>query len=118
MTRDEAYLSMLDACAQFQSHIAQILEVKAIEAHKAKNWICHHVFAESFQNHEGQLAYSTEIHDNIIEVIDGLAKMENSLAAQLKVILDPDRSAQDHSGPATDFFDFGGELDGSIAKRK
>lgn len=110
MTREEAFHSILEACARFQSHIADILEAKAVEAVKAKNWVCHHVFADSFEDHEGQLSFSTEIHENIIEVIEGLTKMEAGLASNLKTVLHPNQQEdRDSLGTGADFINFGRE---------
>ncbi|MEB3100427.1 restriction endonuclease subunit S [Ferviditalea candida] len=110
MTREEGFHSILEASAKFQSHIADILEAKAVEAVKAKNWVWHHVFADSFENHEGQLSFTSEIHDHIIEVIDGLTKMETSLASNLKAVLH--RHQQEDGGGlgmGADFLNFGEE---------
>lgn len=87
MSRELSYLTMLEATAIMQHHISVILQAKAIEAEKAKRWICYHIFDGSFADKEEQLKQSVEIHEKVIEVIDGLTKLENGLAHNLKAVL-------------------------------
>lgn len=87
MERDPHYLGILEATAIMQDNIALILEAKAVEAEKAKNWICYHLFQTSFPDFEMQLKTPLEIHEKVIEVLAGLVRMEQALAANLKAMV-------------------------------
>ena len=87
MDRDPHYLGILEATAVMQDNIALMLEAKAVEAEKAKNWICYHLFHSSYPDYEQQLKGPLEIHEKIVEVIAGLVRMEQALAANLKALV-------------------------------
>ena len=87
MSREKAYLQMLDSTATIQWNIAMILEAKAVEAEKVKQWTHHHIHAKAFGSHEEQLKESLSIHEQIIEMMEGLTKLENGLYSNLKAVL-------------------------------
>jgi hypothetical protein len=108
MQREQSFLSILEATAQIQLHISIILEAKATEAEKMRCWICNHVSATSFnEDHKTQVKYAIEIHEQLIDVIDGLTKMENGLAQNLKVILGEDQDGGSLELADSSIFDFG-----------
>ncbi|MEK8131271.1 hypothetical protein WMW72_25520 [Paenibacillus filicis] len=110
MSRADAYHRMLMSAAKFQHNIALILEAKAVEAERSCQWICGHVSGEHFENHGDQLKGTVDIHDQLLEVIDGMTKMERALAKHLSVLLgepDSDGGSDDSGGEAGDFFSFG-----------
>jgi hypothetical protein len=110
MQREQSYLSILEATAQIQLHISIILEAKATEAEKMRGWICNHVSASSFnEDHKAQVKYAIEIHEQLIGVVDGLTKMENGLAQNLKVILGQEQGGSSLELGDSDLFDFGGQ---------
>ncbi|WP_025692260.1 hypothetical protein [Paenibacillus zanthoxyli] len=88
MSREEAYLKMLESTATIQWNIAMILEAKAVEAEKVKEWTHHHIHPRAFDTHEDQLKESLSIHDAIVELVEGLTKLENGLCSNLKAMLD------------------------------
>lgn len=92
MSREESYMRMLEASAIMQNHVAAILQAKAIEAEKAKRWICYHVFDSSFSSKEDQVKQCLEIHEKVVDIIGGLTKLENGLAHNLKVVLNKEES--------------------------
>lgn len=98
MEREDSFLLMLQAAATIQHNISIILDAKALEAEKTRQWICNHLLAPRYSGHEDQLKNSIEIHGKIIEIIDGLAKLENSLARNLKIVLNKDDSSSGSSG--------------------
>lgn len=59
MSREKAYLQMLESTATIQWNIAMILEAKAVEAEKVKQWAQHHIHARAFESHEEQLKESS-----------------------------------------------------------
>ncbi|MFK7694102.1 restriction endonuclease subunit S [Paenibacillus sp. HJGM_3] len=95
MKRRDAFLRILDASVKLQYNISLILEAKANETEKSRDWICGHINHKVFYSHEDQVKGPLEYHEQFLEVIDGLTKMEYALAKNLKVILN--RSEDDNS---------------------
>jgi hypothetical protein len=102
---------MLDATAKLQRDIALILEARALEAEKSRNWICNHINYTSLQGHENQMKQTGEIHEYVIELIDGLTKMENSLNRHMQALLGQNDSGDgvggDGSNGMGNLFSFG-----------
>ncbi|MEW9700269.1 restriction endonuclease subunit S [Paenibacillus sp. SI8] len=109
MNRSDLYLHMLDATAKLQYEIALILEARAVEAEKSRNWICLHINSTNLEGHENQMKQTGEIHEHVIELIDGLTKMENSLNRHLQALLNQNDSGSgsDNSGGLENLFSFG-----------
>lgn len=109
MSREKSFLLMLEAAAVMQKQIAIILESKAFESEKARNWVCGYMRDEAFAEYGSQLKQSLEIHDQMVELIEGLTKMEVSLAKSLKVVLDEHEDSTSNSLTGMGgMFDFGG----------
>ncbi len=102
MSRGPHYLGILEATAIMQDNIALMLEAKAVEADKSKSWICYHLHQSSLGDQQTQLKTVLGIHEKVVEVIEGLVRMEQSLAANLKVIIGEDEEQAESSD-----FDFG-----------
>jgi hypothetical protein len=85
--RNESYIRMLEASAKIQYNIAAILEAKAYEADKAKSWICSNLHPSRYKSPDELHKQTLDIHDTIVEVIDGITKMEQGLARNLKIVL-------------------------------
>jgi hypothetical protein len=96
MRREEAYHLTLDAIAKIQWNVAMILEAKATEAEKVRNWLCTHITNDTYVAHQDQLTTSLQLHEQNIEVIDGLTKLCNGLSRNMKVILNPDGDESDN----------------------
>ncbi|WP_205516173.1 hypothetical protein [Paenibacillus sp. SYP-B3998] len=111
MNRSDLYLHMLDATAKLQHEIALILEARVVEAEKSRNWICLHINSTNLEGHEHQMKQTGEIHENVIELIDGLTKMENSLNRHLQALLgsNESNSGSDSSNGLGNLFGYGGE---------
>ncbi|MCR8629686.1 hypothetical protein [Paenibacillus radicis (ex Xue et al. 2023)] len=117
MSRTDSYHKMLQAAADFQSNIALILEAKSVEAARSCQWICQHLTSDHFESHSDQIKKTIEIHEQMLEVIDGMTKMELALAKNLQVLLgqseDSDNSGgggtEGGSGDLGDMFSFGGD---------
>jgi hypothetical protein len=88
VSRPESFNRMMTATARFQLNIAIILEAKAIEASKSRQWICNRLNLSAYEDHARQVKETMDIHDQLIELIDGLTKMESALAKNMKIILD------------------------------
>lgn len=96
MSREQSYLNVLDAATKVQWNVSMILEAKAVEAEKVRNWILNHVHGGSFDNHEKMLSEPLDIHEQLVEVIDGLTKLQNGFCSNLKAVLATDI---EESGP-------------------
>jgi len=98
LSRSEAFLQMLEATEKIQYNIALILESKAVEADKSRNWICNNLVSELFSDHGNQLQYSLEIHEQLVEAIEGLTKVENGLSSNLKALLGEEEESSGFGG--------------------
>ncbi|MMZ63246.1 hypothetical protein D3C76_170910 [compost metagenome] len=108
MSREQAYLHILDANSKIQSNVAIILEAKAVEAEKVRNWILNHVHQGSFETHEKQLSEPLSVHEQLVEVVEGLTKLQNGLCSNLKSLIVSDDDSSGGDG------DFGGMFSGSF----
>ncbi|MWC28653.1 restriction endonuclease subunit S [Paenibacillus sp. MMS18-CY102] len=86
--REQAYKRMLDTAAKLQWNVSMILEAKAVEAEKVRNWMLNHVSSDSFNEQHQQLKETMRLHDQIVEVIDGLTKLGRGMNAIMKVALE------------------------------
>ncbi|XEC93400.1 restriction endonuclease subunit S [Paenibacillus tarimensis] len=107
MNREESYLQMLDAAVRIQFHVSAILEAKALEAEKSRNWVCNYVCDSAFEEYEDQLKQTLQLHETVVEVIDGLTKMEIGLGKNLKAVLN--KSEQSSGAGMSEMF---GDMDG------
>ncbi|KQO17991.1 hypothetical protein [Paenibacillus sp. Leaf72] len=109
MDREQAYMRMLGATANMQWNVALILEAKAEEAEKARNWICNHVHTGTFPGDRTQLKQTLVVHDQMVETIEGITKMSQGIVSVLKAVLQKDGGEDDSSGSD---FQFGGGFGG------
>ncbi|WP_127578767.1 restriction endonuclease subunit S [Paenibacillus koleovorans] len=87
MKRSEYFMQMLDAAASMQYNISMILEAKANEAAKSRDWILNHLNHLTYDNHADQLKQPLAYHEQFVELIDGLTKLEAALGKNLTVVL-------------------------------
>jgi len=99
--RATSYHKLLQSAASFQKNIALILEAKAFEATRSSRWICHHLKAADLGGHNDQVKHSIEIQEQLLEVIDGLTKMEVALNKNLQAILADNEESSGESGEIT-----------------
>ncbi len=90
MNREQAYHLTLDALAKLQWNTAMILEAKATEAEKVRNWLLTHITGDTYVAHSDQLSTSLKIHEQNVELIDGLTKLCHGLNRNMKAILQPE----------------------------
>lgn len=100
MNREQAYLRMLDSTANMQWNIAIMLEAKAAEAEKMRSWICNHLHSHSFNSEQAQFGQSIQMHDQVIEVIDGIAKLNQGMVSILKAVLQQEEEMGEGYGDA------------------
>ncbi|WP_435924326.1 restriction endonuclease subunit S [Paenibacillus sp. DYY-L-2] len=116
MSREHAYLNILDAMAKIQWNVSMILEAKAVEAEKVRNWSLNHVHPNSFEDHESQVSKPIGVHDEIVEIIEGLTKMSNGLCSNLRSLLSSSEGGGDGSDGFGDLFGGAGFGDGDKEK--
>ncbi|MBC8080102.1 MAG: restriction endonuclease subunit S [Gorillibacterium sp.] len=87
MSRDQSYLQILDAAARMQESISRILAAKLAEAQINQVWISNQLLPGKYSETSELHKQSMELNDQLIEVIDGITKMEFGLARNLKIIL-------------------------------
>lgn len=88
-------MRMLNASASMQWNMAIMLEAKALEAEKARNWICGHCTSEAFDADQQQFRQSIQVHDQIVEVIEGITKYNQGMVAMLRAVLQSDEDDDD-----------------------
>ncbi|MDQ0058862.1 restriction endonuclease subunit S [Paenibacillus harenae] len=98
MNREEAYLKMFTSAASMQLNIAVILEAKAMEAEKLQAWILNHVDSNIFDSQQSQLNQSLQFHDMVLETIEGITKVNQSMVSILKAILDKEEASEGFAG--------------------
>lgn len=100
-------MSMLESTAKMQHNISIILEAKAVEAEKSRRWLNNHIHAANFEeDHEAQVKLSLEFHEQVVEALSGLTKLEMGLARNLRIVLGQEANEQPAFGGG--FFDMGG----------
>ncbi|MNN29272.1 hypothetical protein D3C81_1428700 [compost metagenome] len=75
-----------------------MLEAKAVEAEKVRNWTLNHLHGHSFDDHENQLSKPITVHEQIIEVLEGITKLQTGLSSNLKAVLAPQEESNDSGG--------------------
>ncbi|WP_454193936.1 restriction endonuclease subunit S [Paenibacillus sp. Marseille-Q7038] len=87
MNREKSLLQMLDAAVKVQYNISLILEAKALEAEKMRNWSVNHLTGAIYDSHEDQLTVSLKLQEQLIELLEGINRMEAGLNKNLKALL-------------------------------
>ena len=90
MEREATYEVTLDAFAKVQRNVSIILGAKALEAEKVRNWVLNHIVEGTYAIEMERLSHCLQIHEQQVEVIDGITKMFNGLGRNLRAILNPE----------------------------
>ncbi|MDF2927542.1 MAG: restriction endonuclease subunit [Paenibacillaceae bacterium] len=102
MKRSSIMLDMLESTALMQEHVAVILEAKAREAEQRQYWVYGNMQVHCYPGCEEFHKHSLEQHENIVDVIAGITRMEQGLAKNLNLLLHQEDSAD--SGGFGDLF--------------
>ncbi|MGF7047127.1 hypothetical protein J2T13_001629 [Paenibacillus sp. DS2015] len=94
MSRERSFLQMLEASSKIQLNIALILEAKAVEAEKIRNWIVNCLDADALHCLDKQLSVPMQIHGQIVELLEGMTKLENGMCSNLKAVLEGQGSGE------------------------
>lgn len=98
MGRSESLLDMLHSSALMQEHIAVILEAKALEAEHRRGWVCSHMQIHHHTGCEECQKNSMDLHENVVDVIAGITRMELGLAKNLNLLIRQESSGEDSGG--------------------
>ncbi|MGO4540012.1 restriction endonuclease subunit S [Paenibacillus sp. 2TAB19] len=98
MNREEAYLKMVSSAASMQWSIAFILQAKATEAEKQQAWVLNHVESRIFDSQQSQLNQSVQYHEMVLETIEGITKVNQSMVSILKAVLDKEEASEGFAG--------------------
>ncbi|CAH1229925.1 hypothetical protein PAECIP111891_06575 [Paenibacillus allorhizoplanae] len=110
LDRTDLYMQMLDATAKLQYEISLMLEARVVEASKSQNWICQHINTTNLEGHDHKMKVTGQIHESVIELIDGLTKMENALNRQMKALIGKHPSGSALGLGSDDAMEFGSLL--------
>ncbi|WP_123039499.1 restriction endonuclease subunit S [Cohnella candidum] len=96
---ERAFATTLQSLADIQRNISLVLGAKAAESEKVRGWLQYHLKEPIFETNTDRLSVCMLIHEQQIEVIEGLAKLCNGLSRNMKLILHPDQvDGQDAGG--------------------
>jgi hypothetical protein len=87
VSKEQSLTRILAAGAQIQMHLSYILAAKALEIGKTRNWACGHLLTETYENHKKQTQEPLKFHEQLVELLDGITKVENGLAKNLGIVL-------------------------------
>jgi len=97
LTNRQAFTRILAANANIQHHLAIILEAQAREMVKVGAWTHAQVRSSTYELHEAQFKDALRIHERMVEVIDGITKVETGLARHMKMALHTDSDGESSS---------------------
>lgn len=83
-------MRILAASASIQHQLAIILEAKAKEMAKTVSWTHAQIRSSEYGVHEIQFKDALRIHERMVELIDGVTKVETGLARHMKMALHSD----------------------------
>lgn len=89
---ERAFATTLQSLADIQKNISIVLSAKAAESEKVRGWLQFHLQNPIFETNADRLSACMLIHEQQIEVIEGLAKLCNGLSRNMKMILHPDQA--------------------------
>lgn len=98
MARSDTLIHILESSAIMQDHIASILEAKALEAEHRRGWICGHMQIHNHPGCEECQKNSLDLHENVVDVIAGITRMELGLAKNLNHLFRQDNSGEGGGG--------------------
>jgi len=103
--RIQDYESILESAGQMQASIAKLLSAKAGEARLNQSWISVQLRPGEYAGPGDVHSVALEMHDQMIEILDGITKLEIGLARGLKALLNREEESPSGMG---DMFGTGG----------
>lgn len=99
MSKEESLMRMLDAAVAIQRETSLILEGKAVEAEKVREWV-----VSQEPSAMNGLKDTLTIHEQIVEQIEGLTRIGSGLCRNLRIAIGTEERS---AGGGFDEFDFG-----------
>ncbi|UNK19740.1 hypothetical protein MNQ98_06835 [Paenibacillus sp. N3/727] len=100
MNKEESFLRILDASVVIQRNTYLILQGKAVEAEKVRQWV------STQYSDGGELKDSLSIHEQIVEQIEGLTRIGSGLCRNLRIAMGTSED-ENADNMGFDAFDFG-----------
>ncbi|MGM1048191.1 MAG: hypothetical protein ACQEXX_18890 [Bacillota bacterium] len=100
MNKEESFLRILDASVVIQRNTYLILQGKAVEAEKVRQWVL------TQYSDGGELKDSLSIHEQIVEQIEGLTRIGSGLCRNLRIAMGTSED-ENADNMGFDGFDFG-----------
>ena len=85
--RSKAALRILEAAANLQWSVAEMLEAKASEMESLRDWVTDTVRWSNVKDQNAFVLRSCDFHGILIEVIQGVTRMESGLASHLNELI-------------------------------
>ena len=85
--RAKAALRILEAAANIQWSVAEMLEAKASEMESLRDWVTDTVRWSNVKDQNAFVLRTCDFHSILIEVIQGVTRMESGLAAHLHQLI-------------------------------
>lgn len=79
----------MQSFAKMQQDIALILEAKAVETEKVRNWLCKNMSSDN-----SEFPDTMQVHENLVEVIGGLTRLHQSMCNMLRASLNAQSNAK------------------------
>ncbi|HZG56428.1 restriction endonuclease subunit S [Paenibacillus sp.] len=90
--RTKAALRMLAASAHMQWSAADLLEAKATEMETLRDWVLESAKFGAGDDANAFVAQSCEFHMQLIELLQGMTKLEAGLASHLKLLIEEEEA--------------------------
>jgi len=85
--RAKAALRILEAAASMQWSVAEMLEAKASEMESLRDWVTDTVRWSHVRDQNAFVLRSCDYHSILIDVINGISRLENGLAIHLNQLI-------------------------------
>jgi hypothetical protein len=99
MARADAELRIMSASANMQRSVADILEAKAMEMEVLRDWLTHSLHESEFADVHDMLIQSNAFHEQLLEILSGIVKLEEGFARHLQYLLKEEEELGGAQGP-------------------
>lgn len=98
MTRAKSALKILTEATDMQRSVADMLESKAMDMESLRDWLMHTVRSSHFDSDHDLVKQTVEFHNLMIDILQGVTKMECGLARHMKLLLEEQEAFGGHPG--------------------
>ncbi|WP_199618385.1 restriction endonuclease subunit S [Paenibacillus alkalitolerans] len=93
MTKADSSMRILAAAASIQWNIADILEAKAEEMESFRRWVTGTLQVSEFTGPPDLLQRSSDFHEQLIDIIAGMTKVEQGLSRHMQLLLEQEEES-------------------------